>query len=233
MKCNLCGCSEFVDMKSRKGVRCRNCSSLERTRLLWMYLQEMDVFRRGRVLHLAPEMGIYRAIKARKVSGEYVCADLSPERYSFAEGMVRIDLCNLDQQPPMQYDLILHSHVMEHIPCNIAYTLFHLHRMMTLDGVHLCVIPFMPGRYDECFGDIGDAERTRRFGQWDHVRRFGSEDVGAHLGKVMRMPDHFDATEQFSPEELCEANVPAHLWRGFHAATVLKFARDDMLMLRG
>ena len=43
MLCNLCGCTEFLDMRRRKLVLCKNCHSLERTRLLWLYIEKINI----------------------------------------------------------------------------------------------------------------------------------------------------------------------------------------------
>lgn len=199
-----------------------------------MYLERLDLTGETRVLHMAPERGLYRALKKRMQPAEsrnYTCADINPDRYTFVNDMVKLDLCNLDDQPSDQYDVIIHSHVMEHLPCNIAYTLFHLHRMLQPEGHHVCVIPFLPGRYDECFDRLGDNERTRRFGQHDHVRRFGREDIDRHLGALVRLPRNFDAREQFGEEHLRRANIPETAWFGFTVNTVLVLRKYDMKFL--
>jgi len=231
MKCNLCGNEVFLDMNTRKHVQCKECGSLERTRLLWMYLQKLKIRRESKILHLAPEQGLYKALSKCVNKHNYIVADINPKQYKFAEKCVSIDLCDLDREPSFQYDLILHSHVLEHTPCNIAYTLFHLHRMLKKDGLHICVIPFMGGKYDECFQDLSDEERARRFGQNDHVRRFGREDINSHLGKLINLPYNFDATQDFNIETLQAANIPENQWRGFHGSTVLCLKRDDMKLM--
>lgn len=233
MICNLCGCEEFLDMGKRRNVRCARCNSLERTRLLWLYIQREGVVESSRILHIAPEKGIYNALSATAAAANYVTADLEPARYPFAKNCRRIDLCDLDAEPGAEYDLILHSHVLEHVPCNIAYTLFHLHRMLKPDGLHLFIAPFMHGKYEESFADLQEAERTRRFGQRDHVRRFGADDIASHLGKILVLPERFDATQDFDVEQLRKFNVPESHWTGFHGGTVLALRRNDMRFAAG
>jgi Methyltransferase domain len=232
--CNLCGGVLFSDIKSRKNAKCAECGSLERTRLLWMYLERLKLTGETRVLHMAPEPGLYRALERRLQPAEpssYICADIDPDRFKFVKNMARLDLCDLDDQPSNQYDVIIHSHVMEHVTCNIAYTLFHLHRMLKPEGHHVCVIPFRPGCYDECFQQIGRRERIRRFGQHDHVRRFGVEDVNRHLGALLKLPSTFDAREKFGEESLRRANIPEAAWCGFTINTVLTLKKYDMKLL--
>jgi predicted SAM-dependent methyltransferase len=119
---------------------------------------------------------LFDAISKRIDPSNYVTADIQPERYGFSDCQY-IDLCSLESWPSNHYDLIIHSHVLEHTPCNIAYTLYHLHRMLSPSGWNICVIPFTSGYWDEKFQNIGDEEKVKRFGQFDHVRRFGRGDI--------------------------------------------------------
>lgn len=227
MICNICGCQEFVDMNIRKGVKCKQCLSLERTRLLWLFIQRLELKPHFKVLHIAPERGIYGKLKEILDDENYIAADFDPSGYKFVTNCQKIDLANMEEWPSNYFDCILHSHVMEHIPCNLAYTFFHLHRMLKPDGHHLCVIPFMRGCHDECFAKLEESERQRRFGQFDHVRRIGCEDRENHLGKILNLPLEFDATKYFSEEMLQKYNIPQASWRGYTPDTVLCFCKDD------
>jgi SAM-dependent methyltransferase len=198
---------------------------------MWLFLRDLSLSTDARILHLAPEKGLYEALSRKVSSGSIHATDIDPRRYAHIPGIQRLDLCDLDEIPSDSYDLIVHSHVLEHVPCNIAYPLYHLHRALKPDGWHICVIPFMPGRYDETFDDIGDAERTRRFGQFDHVRRFGRDDIPRHLGAVLDLSRHVDALDVFAPEELQEANIPLSSGRGFSIDTVLRLRKFDMRFL--
>lgn len=230
MKCNLCGGLDFRDLNKRSNAKCANCGSLERTRLLFMYLQRLNIESSFKVLHLAPEPSIYRKLSALLAKGNYQVADKDPKRYSFAKECKQIDLTEMEEWPSNAFDIIIHVHVLEHIPCNVAYPLFHLHRMLKKGGTHLCVIPFSTGVYDECFNCISDAERIRRFGQFDHVRRFGRDGLHTHLGKILNLPPEVDATKDFSISELRDAGVPESHWYGFHIGTVLRLRKEDFLL---
>lgn len=95
VRCNICGGETFRDVKSRRLAQCTTCFSMERTRLLWMYLQDLPVSAATRVLHLAPEKGLYKALQRKLKGARYEVADLAPERYAFAETVRKIDLCEL------------------------------------------------------------------------------------------------------------------------------------------
>lgn len=227
MKCNICGGTEFATLKQRGPVRCTHCMSLERTRLLWLHVERLQVQPEWRVLHLAPERGVYQRLKQMLAPGNYTVADFDPSGYPFAPECIHIDLTRMEDWPSDHYDLIIHSHVIEHVPATLAYPLFHLHRMLKPTGTHLCVIPFLPGVYDECFGLIGKNERVRRFGQNDHVRRLGVEDLSAHLGSILNLPAAPDARQFFSEETLRDANIPESNWTDFHIGTVLALGKRD------
>jgi phosphoglycolate phosphatase len=232
MSCNLCGGTVFGPMGTRPLARCKTCGSYERTRLLYKYLQrDITLTKDMRVLHLAPEKGLYNVMSEQLDPEKYIQADINPKIYSFAKNIRKMDLTDLDHEPSKQYDLIIHCHVLEHIPCNIAYTLWHLHRMLKDDGLHLCVIPFLGGKYDESFQDLSDEERVKRFGQHDHIRRFGRLDVEKHLGVLVNLPTDFDAVRDFGRENLLANNIQKRSWRGYTTDTVLSLRRHDMKLL--
>lgn len=229
-QCNICLGREFEDFNGRASARCSSCKSLERGRLLVMYLfEQVSLPADASVLHVAPEECIYDKLRQRSEIGRYQIADIEPERYKFGD-CAEIDLCELDDWESDQFDLILHSHVLEHTFCNIAYSLFHLHRMLKPNGRHIFVVPFTRSCFEESFEDLSGSERTRRFGQWDHTRRFGADDIDRHLGKILRIPSEFDAERLFGSDALERANIPPHMWQGFHGSTILDVAKGDYLL---
>lgn len=234
MSCNLCGSTRFVDMNARPNVRCASCGSLERTRLLYLYLGKLGLPKpRSKILHFAPEKGLYRAFSKIVGAVDYTVADIIPKNFPFAKKVVKFDLCkDAETLPDDYFDLIIHSHVLEHVRCDISYVLFHLHRALRPDGWHICMIPFLPGSYDECFGKIGTDEATLRFGQFDHVRRFGRDDIDNSLGKILRFDKYFDATRDFPPEILRKYNIPETSWHGLTPDTVLCLRKHDMRLIK-
>lgn len=46
------------------------------------------------------------------------------------------------------------------------------------------------------------------------------------LGKIVRLPDHFDATEIFDEATLSKHNIPKKQWKGFHTGTVLSLGKN-------
>ena len=229
--CNVCGGNEFATVRGRVNAKCKGCNSLERTRLMWLYIDRIPLDEQSRVLHIAPERGIAQRLTQVLAPDNYVIADLDPSRYAdLAATCQPIDLCDLGAWPNDEFDVIIHSHVIEHVPCTVAYPLFHLQRMLKPTGSHVAIVPFMSGRYDESLQELTEDERNVRFGQFDHVRRFGVDDRETHLGKLMRLPDEYDATTDFDEATLRTANIPESEWRGYGISTVMVWGKDDWLL---
>jgi len=232
--CNLCGSPFFKDMGTRKNVKCLGCGSLERTRLLYLYITNFNLINKhSMILHIAPEKAIYDKISPLVSPANYKVVDFEPERYEFAENIQHMDLCyDLEKIKDEQFDIILHSHVFEHLKCNYVYVLFHLHRILKQTGLHLCVIPFMEGYYDEYFGPITPGEAHKRFGQYDHVRRIGKKDIQNTFGLVIPIDDNYDVSKIFPPEKLLQYNIPEACWKGLSINTVLMIKKEDFRLWR-
>jgi len=117
LHCPLCDRSagRFIDMgdyelNHRPNAMCPWCSSLERHRLLYVFLKECTEFftRKLRVLHIAPEECL-ETIFARMPNLDYTTADL------YAPAMIKADITDLPF-PAASYDAIFCSHVLDHVP---------------------------------------------------------------------------------------------------------------------
>ncbi|QCW99127.1 class I SAM-dependent methyltransferase [Aggregatimonas sangjinii] len=155
----------------RENVLSPSTLSLERHRLLWLYLKnETDFFTAPlKVLHFAPEQAFYK--KFRKLKNlAYTTTDLlSP----LAD--VRADICDLPFEDN-SYDVILCNHVLEHIPDD-TQAMRELYRVLKPGGWGIFQIPQDLNR-ENTFEDnsITDKkERTKIFGQYDHVRIYGRD----------------------------------------------------------
>jgi Methyltransferase domain len=226
--CNLCGCERFAEMNGRPRARCESCGSLERTRVLKLMLDAWCDLRAGsRIFHLAPERGIYESIS--KVAGvDYKLVDLHPEAYSFAP-LERFDVAlDVERLPSRRYDIVIHSHVMEHVPCNVTAALYHLHRSLTDGGTHLFSVPITGEAYECDLGHLSDSERARRFGQDDHYRRFGAKDMHRTLGMVFRLPQRYELTDHFPAEMLDRYSIPSSARSGFTSHSVFCLKKADL-----
>ncbi|MBL19981.1 MAG: SAM-dependent methyltransferase [Flavobacteriaceae bacterium] len=145
--------------------------SLERHRLIWLYLQrETDFFiTPAKVLHMAPEKGFMTRL-SKMNHLDYTTCDLESP---LAE--VKADICDLPFADA-SFDWILCNHVLEHVP-NDNKAMQELYRILKPGGKALLQVPLDSSRA-ETFEDnsINDKlERTKVFGQYDHVRVYGKD----------------------------------------------------------
>lgn len=179
----------------RNNVLAPGTLSLERHRLLWLYLKsETDFFSAPhKVLHFAPEQAFYKRFRSLK-NLDYTTTDL----YSPLAD-VKADICNLPFEDDA-YDVILCNHVLEHIPDD-AKAMQELFRVMKPGGFGVFQIPQDLSR-ETTFEDdsITDAEeRARIFGQYDHVRVYG-RDYFDKLRSVGFRVIPVDYTQEIAPE---------------------------------
>lgn len=180
--------------KQRNNVLSPSTLSLERHRLLWLYLQnETDFFKPEsisgsstkeskriilrdtetssvlKVLHFAPEQAFYKRFRKMK-NLEYITTDLNSPLAD-----VKADICNLPFKEG-EFDIIFCNHVLEHIPDD-KKAMQELYRVLKVGGMGVFQIPQDLTR-EKTFEDntITDKkERAKIFGQYDHVRVYGRD----------------------------------------------------------
>jgi hypothetical protein len=228
MRCNLCGGTTFSDMPHRPAVRCTGCRSLERTRIVALYIEEkVKPPPASRILHVAPELGLSPLLQ--RIGGpNYRAIDLDPARYAGLP-VERFDLCrDVFSLPEGSLDLIVHNHVLEHIECSYAAVLARLARALSPTGTMLFTVPLLPGEYWDQLGAWTPQEKLARFGASGHVRRFGTDRVHETLGMVVRIPDTYDVTRDFTPDQLRDINLPEHHWKAWTGSSVFRVTRADL-----
>ena len=113
----------------RLNARCPYCSSLERGRVLELYLNnELNIFESGniKILHFAPERALSSKLKNIK-NIEYIDADINK---ALARNV--IDITNIPY-PENYFEYIICSHVLGHVP-NEQLAIEELHRVLKNDG---------------------------------------------------------------------------------------------------
>ncbi len=157
----------------RNNVLSPSTLSLERHRLLWLYLQNETTFftatEKLKVLHFAPEQAFYKIFRNQK-NLDYTTTDLfSP----LAD--VKADICNLPFEDNL-YDIILCNHVLEHIPDDTK-AMQELYRVLKPGGMGIFQIPQDLTRTTTFADDtiVDEKERAKIFGQYDHVRIYGRD----------------------------------------------------------
>jgi SAM-dependent methyltransferase len=145
---------------------------MDRHRLVWLFFQRRtNLFDKQpkRMLHVAPEPAIESSL--RNLSHlDYVTADLLESGV-----MVRMDITNI-QYPDESFDVIYCSHVLEHVPDD-RKAMREFHRVLRESGWAVFMVPVTVAETIEDPTCSDPAERERRFGQHDHVRRYGADFV--------------------------------------------------------
>lgn len=181
----------------RNNVLSPSTLSLERHRLLWLFLQNNTDFftseTKKKVLHFAPEQAFYKLFRNQK-NIDYTTTDLfSP----LAD--VKADICNLPFEDN-SYDIIFCNHVLEHIPDDTK-AMQELYRVLKPGGMGIFQIPQDLSRATTFSDDsITDKkERAKIFGQYDHVRIYGL-DYFDKLRAIGFRVDEVDYTKNITPE---------------------------------
>ncbi len=179
VKCPLCGHTfrKFLPygyVLPRENALCPHCLSLERHRLLWLYLErETDLFKEyPRLLHIAPEVCIMRHLKPhfKGHPGRYITADLESPLADLHFDVQQIPLADAS------VDAVMCNHLLEHV-ADDRKALGELYRVMKPGGWGIILSP-VDLDYEQTYEDdtITDpAERTRIFGQYDHRRIYGRD----------------------------------------------------------
>jgi predicted SAM-dependent methyltransferase len=181
----------------RENVLSPSTLSLERHRLLWLYLQnETDLLTRPqKLLHFAPEQCFYKRFRNSETI-QYTTTDLNSPLAD-----VLADICNLPFEDN-QFDFILCNHVLEHIPDDFK-AMQEIYRVLKPDGTAILQIPLENDR-DVTFEDdsITDRkERARIFGQYDHVRVYGM-DYFDRLAQVGFEVNAIDYTKELGEKQV-------------------------------
>ena len=173
--------------------------SLERHRLLWLYLKEETNFFSStetlKVLHIAPEQCFLKIFRNQQ-NLEYITSDLESP---IAD--VKADICDLPFSDN-EFDVVFCNHVLEHIPDD-KKAMQELYRVLKEGGFGIFQIPQDLSR-EKTFEDnsITDKkERAKIFGQYDHVRVYG-RDYFNKLRSVGFKVDEVDYTKKIAPEKL-------------------------------
>lgn len=183
--------------QQRENVLAPGTLSLERHRLLWLYLnQHSDFYKTSKkVLHVAPEQ-CFHSLFRKQQNLDYTTTDLfSP----LAD--VKADICDLPFKDN-SYDVIFCNHVLEHIE-NDKQAMSELYRVLKPGGWGIFQIPQDSNKEDTYENSLitSPEERREHFGQYDHVRIYGL-DYFKRLEKIGFVVEQFKTTNHFSEKEI-------------------------------
>jgi SAM-dependent methyltransferase len=185
--------------KQRENALSPSTLSLERHRLMWLFLRdETDFFKatkKLKVLHIAPEQCFLDLFRNQK-NLDYTTSDLESP---IAD--VKADICDLPFEDN-SFDVVFCNHVLEHIT-NDTKAMQELFRVLKKGGFGIFQIPQDISR-KTTFEDDSITDRKKRakiFGQYDHVRVYGL-DYFDKLRSVGFTVDEIEYTNKIAPEKL-------------------------------
>lgn len=197
--------------ENREDAKCLACGSLERDRLIWMYLNAktkiFDNVSRVRLLHFAPEKVFYD-IFSQNQNIEYFPCDLYAETFEY-KNRIKINTVDITNIPYKEnyFDVILCNHVLEHIPDD-RLAMSELYRVMKPEGwgIFQAPIDYSLEQTYEDFTITTSEEREMAFGQNDHVRRYGW-DYTDRLVSVGFDVTKLNYVKSFSSQELIKFGI--------------------------
>jgi SAM-dependent methyltransferase len=184
---------------------CPRCDAFDRDRLTAIYLDEVfhnsDRKRSYRLLEFAPGDALHKKLKGYPFIA-YRSADLS--RKTVDE---RVDLTDMAAYPDRSLDIILCSHILEHIPED-RKAMREICRVLKPDGFAVILVPLVVG-LEETHEDPSmntDALRWKYFGMGDHVRQYGKRDFIDRLESSGLKVDQLDI-KHFGADVFCRAGI--------------------------
>ncbi|MDC1534802.1 class I SAM-dependent methyltransferase [Flavobacteriaceae bacterium] len=188
--------------KSRKNALSPSTLSLERHRLLWLYLKNETEFfeKKIKLLHFAPEQAFYK--RFTKLSNiQYDTIDINSPL-----AKIKADICDLPIKDNT-YDFILCNHVLEHV-LDDNKAMSELYRVLKKDGIGVFQVPIDMNReltfQDDSITD--KEERNKIFGQYDHVRIYG-KDYFTKLKNIGFKVQKINYSEKFSDNEILKYSI--------------------------
>ena len=179
----------------RKNALCPGTLSLERHRLLWLYLDnETNILKSNlKVLHVAPEQIFFKKFKKFN-HWNYLTFDINSP-IADTKG----DLKSMKFKDE-SFDLVICNHVLEHIEDD-KMALEEIYRVLNINGIAILQVPINVNR-EKTFEDskiTSQYDREKYFGQYDHVREYGI-DYKERIEQVGFQVEMINYSDNFSEE---------------------------------
>jgi predicted SAM-dependent methyltransferase len=177
---------ETISVENYMCPVCR-CSDRDRLHALYLEKRSEDLKDNQILVHFAPERSLSKYIK-QIITCNYRTADLHMKNVDD-----KLDITNMDIYETASVDCFICSHVLEHIPDD-KKALQELYRILKPSGWGILMVPVIP-ELDETYEDFTkttEEERSKYFGQQDHVRVYAKNDFlhkMKHAGFVIHQLD--------------------------------------------
>ena len=175
----------------------------ERHRFIWHYIDNHTILftEEGiKLLHISPEYCFYEKLKEKK-NIQYFPVDKFEPGYDYLSLTKDFDLLDSELLAE-QFDFIICNHVLEHITAD-KIAIANLFKILKKDGTAIVSVPILENDAPtfEDYSIIAPKERELHFGQWDHVRYYGTDienrfiDAGFKV-KTVNSQDYFNEMER-------------------------------------
>jgi SAM-dependent methyltransferase len=189
----------------RENALCPDSQSLERHRLMWLFLKEKTDFFQAplKVLHIAPEVCFIHRFEKLTNLQEYITADLESPL-----AKVKMDIHRMPFGDDY-FDVVFCNHVMEHVEDDLQ-AMREIRRVLKPTGWAIIQSP-IDASLEMTYEDktiTSPQEREKAFGQNDHLRMYG-RDYGKRLSLAGFRVVEDDFVKQLPPETVKRYALPA------------------------
>lgn len=201
-ECPVCGSKyrkflPYGRVVKRENALCPGCLSLERHRIMWLFLRDhTDFFTADlKVLHIAPEYCFIKRFKALD-NLDYITGDIESPLAD-----VKLDIRDIPFDDNT-FDTVICNHTLEHVD-NDRKAMKEFYRILKPGGWAVLNSPINEKRdttYED-FSIADPAEREKHFGQRDHVREYGL-DYTHRLAEAGFFIKTTDIIKDLSPEQI-------------------------------
>jgi SAM-dependent methyltransferase len=183
-KCLYIHPKHLNEMMNTHAYSCPKCGAQDRERVYAMYLSQefskmKETGKTYNFLDFAPSPSLSKFIKKHSFIN-YRSADL------YMKGVDdKVDITDLHIYESGSFDMILCSHVLEHVEQDIK-AMKELYRVLNKDGFAIIVVPINLGLKED-FEDptkTSESDRWKYFGQNDHVRVYSKKGFVSKLESV-------------------------------------------------
>jgi SAM-dependent methyltransferase len=160
-----------AETQNHQAYECPHCRASDRDRLYALYiskrLRPSDAID---LLEIAPSKPLSAMLK------QYGKISLRTADLMMPGVDDHIDITDMACYGEARFDAFICSHVLEHVPDD-AKALRELHRILKPGGWGILMVPVIPAaeKVDEDPDLKDEAERWRRFGQYDHIRLYSKK----------------------------------------------------------
>jgi SAM-dependent methyltransferase len=182
VQCNICNykANKLNSDTWHLYCHCPICSSGVRHRLLMASFLFSDNFnfekiiKNKTIMHFAPELYLSKIIQNQAKS--YKTADFLTDSYSYHNIDYNIDISNMPLIKDNSFDCIIALDVLEHV-VNYKNALSEVYRVLKNNGCCIFTVPQKDNLKEtyEDFSILNKFDRIKSFGQFDHLRIFGSD----------------------------------------------------------